>query len=42
MLSSQLKELSELADVWATADTVDLVTEAQSFKEIIKAVINCY
>ena len=27
------------ADVWATAETVDLVTEAQSFKETIKAVI---
>ena len=27
------------ADVWATAETVDLVTEAQSFKENIKSVI---
>ena len=27
------------ADVWATADTVDLVAEAQSFKESIKSVI---
>ena len=27
------------ADVWATAETVDLVTEAQSFKETIKSVI---
>ena len=27
------------ADVWATAETVDLVTEAQSFKETIKSAI---
>ena len=27
------------ADVWATAETVDLVTEAQSFKENLKSVI---